>query len=893
MTEVDRNAGRPPAPRAFARKVRLSKFALFFERLWPRLWLLLGLAAVFAGASFAGLWPELPSLLHKIVLGLFGLAALLSLAHAVRVPWPTRDEAVRRIERRSGVAHRPASSYEDHLTSPSNNPETERLWQAHRERLKRTIARLKVGRPSPRADRFDPFAVRVLAILVLVPAALLVTGSLPDRLASAFRFARVDATAGQRVDAWVSPPPYTAVPPILLADGSEGAEERDARATLYDVPEKSLLTLRGSGFDTDGLTLEVLGEGAQNPELVTPEKPKAAGGSGVLEVRYALSRSARVRALSGTRELARWTFSIIPDQLPKITLDTKALDRTPRGSMRVNYKAEDDYGVASAHVKVRQIKDDEKAPEANAWAQSKLKGPRLPLERPPVLPLKIPRPGSKTVDASTLLDLGSHPWAGQKVALWLEAVDVGGQVGRSDVVEMILPARQFRKPLARSLIEMRRKLSEDSRYRPWVTRALSAVTLEPEGFIESTGVYLSLRGIYHRLERSGSRSAINESITQLWDLALLVEDGALSEAERALKDAQDRLSEALQNGADENEIDKLIADLKQKLNDYLNEMQKQAEKNGDDQNNQGTDEQQQLGSQDLDQMLKELEQSAKKGSREEAEQMLSQLRELMDRLQSETQESREANKRAKEMMNKLNLLDQLSGKQRQLMDDTFKAQRQQEGANDGGQQPGQQPQGSQQGQQGQQGQRGQQGQSGESQQGSNGQRGQGQRGRDGKSPGQRQLGEGDLQKRQAELRKQLNDLQKELEALGTGDPEKLGRAEEAMQGAEDALNDRNFADAAEQQGEALEQMRRTAQQMAEQMQQNAQQRLGRGGDQPRDPLGRPQRARGPDLGTSVRVPDEIDAQRAREILDELRKRSGETLRPPTELDYIDRLLKRF
>ena len=54
-----------------------------------------------------------------------------------------------------------------------------------------------------------------------------------------------------------------------------------------------------------------------------------------------------------------------------------------------------------------------------------------------------------------------------------------------------------------------------------------------------------------------------------------------------------------------------------------------------------------------------------------------------------------------------------------------------------------------------------------------------------------------------------------------------------------------------------------------------------------------QRSEGPDLGSSVKVPDAIDAQRAREILEELRKRSGEALRPPVELDYIDRLLRRF
>ena len=34
-------------------------------------------------------------------------------------------------------------------------------------------------------------------------------------------------------------------------------------------------------------------------------------------------------------------------------------------------------------------------------------------------------------------------------------------------------------------------------------------------------------------------------------------------------------------------------------------------------------------------------------------------------------------------------------------------------------------------------------------------------------------------------------------------------------------------------------------------------------------------------------------QRAREILQELRKRSAEQTRPPVELDYLERLLKRF
>ena len=60
-----------------------------------------------------------------------------------------------------------------------------------------------------------------------------------------------------------------------------------------------------------------------------------------------------------------------------------------------------------------------------------------------------------------------------------------------------------------------------------------------------------------------------------------------------------------------------------------------------------------------------------------------------------------------------------------------------------------------------------------------------------------------------------------------------------------------------------------------------------------DPLGRPMRGRDYGDDVTVKVPGEIDAQRARRILEELRKRYGESYRPQIELDYIERLLKGF
>ncbi len=896
MAEPQNTDSGPEISRSFARKVRLSTFALFFERLWPRLWFVIGVALVFVMLSFLGLWPYLEPLTHKLLLAAFALAAIAAVIYAVRIPWPTRDDAIRRIERRSGIPHRPATSYEDTLTSGAGNAATSAIWQAHRERLARAIARLRVGRPAPRTDRVDPWAVRGLLLVLLVPIVVLATGSLGDRLAAAFRFGSGEQGPPARVDAWVTPPPYTALPPVLLADGAQPiADDAQGKSKFFEVPDRSLLTLRGVGFGSAGLSLEVLSDGATEPLAVAAEKSKSGDTSNVSEVRYEIRKSARIRALAGSRELGLWTFDVIADELPKIAL-TKDINGTPRGSMRVTYKAEDDYGIQSAEVKVRKA-----APKAvdaaKSWAQPPpLTGPRLPLERPPVLSLKIPRPGAKQVDTSTLLDIGENPLAGQRVQLWLEATDVGGQVGRSQPIEIVLPSRRFKNPLARALVEQRRKLAEDSRNRPMVVKALDALTMEPEGFITDNSVYLGLRSIYHRLDRQETREALSESVNELWQIALKVEDGALSQAERALKDAQDRLSDAIEKG-DDKEIQDAMADLKKRLNDYLNEMQKNAEKeNPSPADQQQNDQSQELGQNDLDQMMKDLEKSAREGSREEAERMLSEMRELMDRLQaSNSPEARAQQQRAQQMMKKLNELSDLTGKQQQLMDDTFGQQRRQEGQG-GSQQDDQNGEGSPRtGSKGQQGKGRQQGgQSGmDADQQGGGEQGEGQQGNDGKSGGQQQHGKGSLQDRQAQLRNELDKLKKDLEEMGAGDPDKLGNAQDSMGKAEDALKQGDLDEAANQQGQALEQMRQSAQQMAEQMQKDSQQRLGRGGNSPRDPMGRPQRAQGPDLGTSVKVPDAIDAQRAREILEELRRRSGENLRPQDELEYIDRLLKRF
>jgi hypothetical protein len=133
--------------------------------------------------------------------------------------------------------------------------------------------------------------------------------------------------------------------------------------------------------------------------------------------------------------------------------------------------------------------------------------------------------------------------------------------------------------------------------------------------------------------------------------------------------------------------------------------------------------------------------------------------------------------------------------------------------------------------------------------------------------------------------------------------EQFGQAGDAMGQAQGQLGEGDADSAVESQGRALEALRRGAQNLAQSMQQQQGQmgpgpgRPGRFGrsraQQETDPLGRPLRGRDYGDDVTVKVPGEIDVQRARRILEELRRRFGESFRPQLELDYIERLLQDY
>ena len=194
---------------------------------------------------------------------------------------------------------------------------------------------------------------------------------------------------------------------------------------------------------------------------------------------------------------------------------------------------------------------------------------------------------------------------------------------------------------------------------------------------------------------------------------------------------------------------------------------------------------------------------------------------------------------------------------------------------------------------------------------------------------------GDLQQDQQGLRDRLKKLQEELAKRGMGPGQRgqqgsrasaankaskaagpagsggdqgdgedgLEQADRAMGDAGGRLGDGNADGAVDSQGRALDALRKGAQSLAEAMQQGDGDQPGDGPGNPRgrqqgaanstDPLGRPMRHSEFSDDYTVKIPGEIDVQRVRRILEELRRRLADPARPQIELDYIERLLKDY
>lgn len=850
--------------------VRKSTHALAFlaeswERLWPLLVPAFIVLTLFLTVSWAGLWQILPEWGRWVGLGMFIFAGLYSLFSLKAFRRPSGQDLLRRIEKASGFKNRPVTAQVDEPTDKTDSFSLA-LWEEHKKRMARQLDNLAAGPARPDGNLRDRYALRailpIFAFIALGYSYSLNGGSVGD----AFQRKLDTKEILSRLDVWLTPPGYTARPPVYLTaiSGGMDADGRLIPAQATTVVEGSELAIRYVGDEEISARL-VRGEEAEN--LAAAGDGPDVAGSRELAFSARLDATALIEILARDTAIARWPVEVTPDNAPLIEL-TQAPGRAVSGALELNYSVEDDYGVVSARGIITRLE------EADPGAR--------PLVEPPQLPLPLPRARAKSGETKVNRDFSDHPWAGSEVSLVLEATDDPGQTGRSEAVKVVLPGRTFTDPMAKALVEQRRILALDANDALLVANMLDASTTHADVFELDMGAFIALQTAYRKIADNESEDELRAAMDILWETALALELGDLSEVERRLREAQERLSEALENGASDEEIERLMDELRQAMNDFMEQLAREMAENPIEQNPlSNMDPSQMLTQRDLERMMQRIEDLARSGSRDAARELLSEMQRMMDNLRAgQHQQQRQAE--GNELNQALDKLSELMQRQEELMNETFDMRRRQPQQGQGQQQQ-QGRNGQQQQQQQQQGQQGEQ---------------QGEQGP--MTPEEFAEAMRQLQEQQQALEQELSELGQQLEDLGLDPSQEFGEAGQEMAEAGRNLGDGEAGAAAGDQGQALEALRRGAQSMMQQMAGDRNQggsqpgEQGQGGEQRlggTDPLGRRNGPEGRLNTEDTRIPDEIDAQRAREIMDAIRKRLSDPLRPLLERNYLDRLLQ--
>lgn len=867
-----------------SRLLAVARASITWERLWPAMAPSLGVLLLFMASAWMGFWIGVAPMVKVAGLLVFAALFVVALLPLRRFVLPDENEAMRRLEDEASLEHRPLAAYSDTLVS-GDDPVSRGLWRVHRQRAEARLSALRT--PVPRADLVphDPYALRSLVGLVAFVGVLVGAGALAERLLTPFDFSHPAGTATVaqfRMDAWVTPPSYTGRSPLFLSSATR-VETGDG----IRVPAGSVLTVRTQG--RSGMDLYVSAQSGSAPvPMVEIDAPGGEGAPAAFEGTVTIGESMVVELRQSGATINGWRFMADGDEAPNVRL-LDAPKRNERDGFEVAYELGDDYGIANAE---------------GILAPDGADADREPLVENPAFALTLPGGAGMRGASRTMQDLSSHPYAGLEMELTLRAVDGAGQEGFSEPHTFRVPAKGFGNPIARAIVEQRTALALDARVHPVVIDTFDLLLLAVEdqsndrGARAGAGAYLAMRGAYRDLVAAETHEELTAMLDSLWELALLLENDLMSDAERALAAAQERLRQALEDGASEEEIARLTEELRQAMQDYMRALAQQMQNNPNQQQAMDPNAQT-LTQQNLDDMLKRIEELARQGRHDEAEALLSELQQMMQNLQmaQQGQQGQQGDPMGQEGRT-LDELGRMIQRQQELMDETYGLQQEQQR---------QQQQG--QGQQGQQGQQ-QFGQNGQGQMGPLGRMPPGQRGQ-GQQPGQRgqpRPGEGmnpseladalrRLQEEQQALQRQLDEMMRGLEDQGFDPGERLGDAEDSMGRAGENLAGQRPGAAAGDQDEALQALREGAQSLAQQLAEAMEPGEGQGqamgspdGGPQRDPLGRASRE-GTVADTSrVGIPDEIEAQQARRILEELRRRLSDGLLPRMERDYLERLL---
>lgn len=836
--------------RAAEARIYRAQLVLFLEKLWPALLPALGAVAAFLLLTLFQLWQFLPWIGHYAVLAALAGAGVFFLVRDLKdLDWPRRAEALDRLEKDGKVPHAALRAREDRPFSQADSDSP--LWRAHLSRMDQLSGTAKLDKAHATADRVDPWNLRYGVLLLLVLAIFIAWGDFGPRFWNAVS-PRPAGAIPATVDLWIDPPAYTGRAPVILVQSDANPEGSQPGIA---VPEGSVLHARINGADRRGpgrarLVVET-NDGRFSPDLSRSET--------ALTGEASLGENAAV-TLSVNGRRASWPVVVAPDQRPRISFAEDPV-ATGEGRVRLVVELDDDYGITESFVVMSLDPDQDRPLDTPAISANRAADEEI-----------VPVSGLTGAFGvrSAELTLTDHPWAGLDVNMRILGKDGAGQEAMTETVSVTLPERDFYNPLARAIIHERRNLAVAPDSWTQTSRSLDALTFAPDRFFDRPTEYLLLRAAYWGVI-NGRGENVSDLIDEFWPLALQLEDQALELARRALAAAQQALREALERGASQSEIQRLVENLRTAMQNYIQALaesgQSMASRDG---------EAQELEARDLDDMLDSINELSDSGANNAARQLLSELEQMLQNLQitqggggSQSGGQPQAGQQPGDGSGDggqqgaggqaAQRTGDLIGRQRDLADDTFDAQRQQFAPDGSG----------------------------------------------GSAPSA-----AELQQQQQQLGNAVDDLLQDLDAAtaesGNADGEAIARsfreARERMADAAEALENGNLGAAGAFQQEALDALREGADGISDQIMQaqqgdeegseGARDGNGRNGAQAQvDPLGRPYGAPAP--SSDIGIPDLSNPERARELILELRRKLSEPGRTEEEIEYLERLLERF
>lgn len=845
-----------------------ARAAILFERVWPEIWPALGVAGVFLCVALLDLPARLTPWRHIALLAIFiGLFLFLLARGLSRLVLPNLADADRRLERQSGLRHRPLAALTDRPAG--NDPMAAAIWREHLARATGNLQKLRVGLPRPGLARRDPRALRV-AVLVSLAAALTIAGrDAPARLAQAFSpsWPRMQSAPAVEIAAWITPPGYTRLPPFFLKPGGGAVR----------APAGSRLTVSVTG-GTMSPTLTLGGNDQKLPSL------DRASFQGERE----LTESGLLRLTREGAPMAAWELSLIQDMPPSVGWTTTPGPTRHGEQLRLPWRAEDDYGVVAVTAELALRERPDLSP--------------LPFQ------ITLPTEANAKLRAVSVQDLSAHPWAGLAVRGRLVAKDAIGQTGESATVEFDLPQRRFQNPVARILVELRRGLSLHPEDRAAALEALDQLLLVPNVLGDDLASFLNLEGIYYELVRDHTVEAVPEAQGRMWELAVRLEDGQPERSAKALEAARQAVREALeqatQNPTAENRdaLDRALKELEAAIQQHLEALMDQARRDGADER--ADPDAMRMDQRDMQRLTEAARDAAKAGKMAEAKKSLAELEAMLQQLREaeaagnpagSAQGAKRRAERRERGQKQIGAVQDMIGREGGLLDHS------QGRANDSGSPSPVGPASAQD---------------------------------DAArlADSARLIDTARLADRRVQqaLRRALGALMQQFGDLTGEIPASLSDADQAMRDAAKALTEGSDSAAGLAQQKTIEALQKGGNEMGQAVSRQFGPGQGGFGEGPgegdgngggatangrgdddgsararaggppgrgdgRDPLGRPQGQgmSGADESADVRLPEEQERQRAQAIQEELRRRGADRGRSQEELDYIDRLLRRF